>query len=243
MRPWAASTTTRLARPASNTIIDVRFAPSSPTTAAVGTDDGNVQWSNDIYTGATCTQASAGTAGFACTPNTTATWVDLTDGNAVLPNRAIQGVAFDPTNDQVVYAAVGGFDDNTPSTTGHLFQASCSSGCSSAASWSWVNKTGNLPDVPADSVIVNPNNRKEVFLGTHFGFFYTNDIDAASVTWQRFQNNLPNTVLKYLTIDRGATTLGAFTYGRGLYSIRLPGPNGFSSTQYRRYVPFAQHTP
>lgn len=224
---------------ASNTIIDVRFAPSSPTTAVVGTDDGNVQWSDNLYTGANCTQAAANTASFACTPNATAAWVNLTGGNAVLPNRAIQGVAFDPADHQVVYAAVGGFDVNTPSTPGHLLQASCVEACTVAENWIWEDKSGNLPDVPADSVIVNPNNRKQVFVGTHFGFYYTNDIDAESVEWQRYQNNLPNTVIKYLTIDRGATTLAAFTYGRGLYTIRLPGPDGFGVGANPLFVPVA----
>ncbi|MFN8503845.1 WD40/YVTN/BNR-like repeat-containing protein [Kouleothrix sp.] len=154
---------------AANTIIDVRFAPSSPTSAVVGTDDGNVQWSNTLYTGANCTQAASGTAAFACTPNASASWVNLTGGNAVLPNRAIQGVGFDPSNAQVVYAAVGGFNTNTPGTPGHLFQASRSASRTSAASWSWVDKSSNLPDVPADSVIANPNNRKQVFVGTHSG--------------------------------------------------------------------------
>jgi hypothetical protein len=216
---------------AANTIIDVRFAPSSPTSAVVGTDDGNVQWSGNMYTGTGCTQAASGTSSFACTPNGSASWVNLTGGNAVLPNRAILGVGFDPTNNQSVYAAVGGFNTNTPSQPGHLFQASCAASCTTAANWTWVNKTGNLPDVPAASVIVNPNNRKQVFLGTHFGFYYTNDIDAGSVVWTRYQNNLPNTVIQYLTIDRGATTLGAFTYGRSLYTIQLPGPGGFGTTQ------------
>ena len=214
---------------ASNTIIDVRFAPSSPTSAAVGTDDGNVQWSNNIFGGANCTAAAADTAGFSCTPVIGASWVNLAKGNAVLPNRAIQGVGFDPTDDRVVYAAVGGFNANTPGTPGHLFQASCTANCASANSWSWADKTANLPDVPADAVIANPNNRSQVFVGTHFGFYYTNDIDAQPVVWQRYQNNLPNTVIKYLTIDRGATTLAAFTYGRSLYTIRLPGAGGFGA--------------
>lgn len=220
---------------AANTIIDVRLAPSSPTSALVGTDDGNVQWSNNIFTGASCSAAAVDTPSFACAPNPSANWVDLSGGNAVLPNRAILGVGFDPTDDRVVYAAVGGFNANTPGTPGHLFQASCAASCESAASWSWADKTSNLPDVPAASVIVNPNNRKQVFLGTHFGFYYTNDIDASPVAWQRYQNGLPNTVIKYLTIDRGATTLAAFTYGRSVYTIQLPGAGGFGSDSV--YVP------
>jgi hypothetical protein len=148
----------------------------------------------------------------------------------VLPNRAIQSVGFDPTTDQTLYAAVGGFNTNTPNQPGHLFQATCAANCGTAANWTWTNKTGNLPDVPADSVLVNPNNAKQVFVGTHFGFYYTNDITASPVVWQHYQNNLPNTVLQYLTTDRCATTLGLFSYGSSLYTIQLPGAGGFGTT-------------
>jgi hypothetical protein len=214
---------------AANTIIDVHYAPSNPKAAAVGTDDGNVAWSNNIYTGTGCTQAAANTASFACTPNASATWVNLQGSNNVLPNRAIQSVAFDPTTDQTLYAAVGGFNTNTPNQPGHLFQATCAANCGAAGSWTWTDKTANLPDVPADSALVNPNNAKQVFVGTHFGFFYTNDITASPVVWQRYQNNLPNTVLQYLTTDRCATTLGLFSYGSSLYTIQLPGAGGFGT--------------
>ncbi|HZB94709.1 MAG TPA: Ig-like domain-containing protein, partial [Herpetosiphonaceae bacterium] len=64
----------------------------------------------------------------------------------------------------------------------------------------------------------------------HFGFYYTNDITASQVVWQHYQNNLPNTVLQYLTTDRCATTLGLFSYGSSLYTIQLPGAGGFGTT-------------
>jgi hypothetical protein len=161
---------------------------------------------------------------------TSATWRDVDSTNAVLPNRAILGVATDPANHRMIYAAVGGFDDNTPATPGHVFQFTWN-----GTAWTRANKTGNLPDVPASGIAVNPHNRKQVFLGTYFGFYYTNDIDAASPVWTRYQWGLPNTVIQYLTIDRGpaatpylGTTLMAFTYGRGVYAIKLPtGGAGF----------------
>ena len=213
--------------PAAHTLLDVRFAPSDPATAVVGSDDGNVQWSNNIYTGATCTQAAINTVSFSCTPNAAATWVNLTQNNASLPNRTILGVGVKADDNQTVYAAVGGFNTNTPATPGHLFQATCTASCTSAGNWSWSDKTGNLPDVPAATVLSNPLNPTQVFVGTFFGFYYTNDITAASPTWLRFQTGLPNTVIQYLTVDRGSTTLAAFTFGRGLYTIQLPSSGGF----------------
>ena len=110
--------------------------------------------------------------------------MNVTGGNTVLPNRPILGIALDPTvpaaNLPVGYAAVGGFNANTPTTPGHVFQVTCGATC---GSFTWANKTGNLPDIPVDSIIVNPNFPQQVFAGTDFGLYYTNDITAASPIW------------------------------------------------------------
>jgi len=117
-------------------------------------------------------------------------------------------------------------DDLTP-----LYQMDEAAGgdCSIAV----ADKTGNLPDVPASSVAVNPHNRKQVFVGTYFGFYYTDDVDAGTPVWVRYDAGLPNTVIKHLTIDRGpasdplkGTTLAAFTYGRGVFVLKLPTAGG-----------------
>jgi hypothetical protein len=47
----------------------------------------------------------------------------------LLPNRPILDVAIAPNNPLVGYAAVGGFDQNTPGTPGHVFQITCSANC------------------------------------------------------------------------------------------------------------------
>lgn len=208
----------------SDSIIAINMAPSDPKAAVTGSAEGKVFWSNNIYSGTSCTQAAANTASFSCSPLTSATWRDVDSTNSVLPNRAVLGVAFDPTDATRVYAAVGGFNVNTPTTPGHVFEFKWN-----GSSFTKVDKTGNLPDVPAAGIAVNPLNRKQVFLGTYFGFYYTDDIDAATPVWTRYQWGLPNTVIQYLTVDRGAagtplqgTTLMAFTYGRGVYAIKLP---------------------
>jgi hypothetical protein len=207
-----------------DSIIAVNMAPSNPKSAATGSAEGKVFWTDGMFTGTSCTQAAANTSTFSCAPLTSATWRDVDSTNSVLPNRAILGVAFDPTDHTRVYAAVGGFNTNTPTTPGHVFEFKWN-----GSSFTKVDKTGNLPDVPAAGIAVNPLNRKQAFLGTYFGFYFTDDIDAATPVWTRYQWGLPNTVIQYLTVDRGATgtplqgtTLMAFTYGRGIYAIKLP---------------------
>jgi hypothetical protein len=179
------------------------YAPTTNGNAIVGTNDGNVQYGFGLGTG---------------TPNT-ATWVNLTGGNAVLPNRPIQDVAISPQDPLSAYAAVGGFNQNTRNQPGHVFQVTCTTFCNS---FTWKNKTGNLPNIPVNSIAVNPNVPKQVFAGTDWGLYYTDDITAESPNWLHFQNGLPNTMIWDMSIDRGATTLALFTRSRGAWAIPLP---------------------
>lgn len=202
-------------------INQVKYSPKFQSVAVVGTNDGNVQIGFNLGTGV---QAQAN-------------WVNVTGSNTVLPNRPVLGVALDPTasaaNVPVGYAAVGGFNANTPSTPGHLFQVSCTNTC---ASFTWADKTGNLPDIPVDSVIVNPKFSRQVFAGTDFGLYYTDDITAASPVWNRFENGLPHAMIWDMSIDRGSTTLSVWTRSRGAYVWPLPSapPVSLSSVVSRK---------
>jgi len=175
---------------------------TDPRIAIVGTNDGNVQYGFGL---------GAGIAN-------TATWVNVTGGNAVLPNRPIMDVATDPLDPRIGYAAVGGFDQNTPSQPGHVFQVACTGNC---ASFVWSDKTGNLPNIPANSIVANPLNRAQVFAGTDWGLYYTNNIDAVPPIWFRHEG-LPHAMVWDMAIDRGFTTLAVFTRSRGAWVWPLP---------------------
>lgn len=177
--------------------------PGVTTRAIVGTNDGNVQMGFNLGQGVA----------------NSATWVNVTGGNTVLPNRPILDVYQDTFDPLIGYAAVGGFDQNTPTTPGHVFQVTCTANC---ATFTWLDKSGNLPNIPADSIMVNPNYRQQVFVGTDWGLYYTNDIDAATPVWYRFQAGLPNAMIWDMTVDTGATTLAVWTRSRGAYVWPLP---------------------
>ncbi len=187
-------------------INQLAFEPADQTTAIVGTNDANVQIGFGLGTGVA----------------NTATWVNVTDNNAVLPNRPILDVAFDPTTTTKPkgYAAVGGFNANTPTTPGHVFQVTCNG--NHCATFTWSDKTGNLPDIPVDSIIANPKFPQQVFAGTDWGLYFTNDITALVPAWQRFDSGLPHVMIWDMQIDRGNTTLSVWTRGRGAYAWPLP---------------------
>jgi len=187
-------------------IDQIHYSVSDPTVAMAATNDGNIQYIFGL----------GGTG--AATP------VDVTGGNAVLPNRPMLDVATDPANPLLGYAAVGGFAANTPATPGHVFQVNCTAQC---AGFTWVDKSGNLPDIPANAVIVNPHIPRQVFVGMDWGLYYTDDITAATPVWQRFEG-LPHVMVWSLSIDRGFTTLAAFTRSRGAWAWPLPTGTGAS---------------
>src|SRR5437773_5060548 len=207
-------------------INQVKYSPKYQTVAMVGTNDANVWIGFNLGTG-TASQAN---------------WVNITGSNSVVPLRPVLGIALDPTvpaaNLPVGYVAVGGFNANTPPTPGHVFQVTCTANC---ASFTWTNKTGNLPDIPVDSIIVNPNIPQQVFAGTDWGVYYTDDITVASPTWQRFENGLPHAMVWDMQVDRGSTTLSVWTRSRGAYVYPLT--SGASPTPTPTATPAATATP
>jgi photosystem II stability/assembly factor-like uncharacterized protein len=194
-------------------INQLSYAPTTNGNAIVGTNDGNVQYGFGLGTG---------------TANT-ANWVNLTGGNQVLPNRPIQDVTISPQNPLVGYAAIGGFKQNTPNQPGHVYQVTCTTFC---ASFTWVDKTGNLPNIPADSIMINPNVPKQAFVGTDWGLYYTDDITKGSPVWNQFGSSLPHTMIWDMSIDRGATTLAVFTRSRGAWAIPLPTVSATQQTLF-----------
>ena len=179
------------------------YSMTDASIAIIGTNDGNVQIGFGMGQGIA----------------NSATWIDLTDSNTVLPNRPVLDVVTAANLATTGYAAVGGFDQNTPTTPGHVFEVICNADCSS---FTWANKSGNLPNIPVDSIMVNPNVIGQVFAGTDWGLYYTNNIRAASPIWFRFTEGLPSVMIWDMAIDRGATTLAVFTRSRGAFAWPLP---------------------
>ncbi|MBX3725421.1 MAG: hypothetical protein KF823_05835 [Xanthomonadales bacterium] len=190
-------------------INQLAYAVASPKVAIAGTNDGNVWIGHGM---------NAGTAN-------SATWVNVTAANAVLPNRPVMDVVVDvldaanPGADIVGYAALGGFAQNTPGQPGNVYQVICENNCSTFV---WRNVSGNLPNIPTNAIAINPNVPGQVFAGTDWGLYYTDDAFAPEPVWHRFENGLPRVMIWDMAVDRGFTTLAVFTRGRGAWAWPLP---------------------
>ncbi len=124
----------------------------------------------------------------------------------------ISSVRFAPGSDQVAYATSSTFG------CGHVFRT-----LDGGANWSDIS--GNLPDIPAHDILVDPDDPDRLFLATDLGMFVTLD---AGVSWAQENAGFANVVVESLDMKTiaGQPVLFAFTHGRGVWKTNvLPSNN------------------
>ena len=155
----------------------------------VGSDDGVVSVSPDAVTSGNPTWHRVGTHS--------------------LPARPISQFAVDRSNWRTAYAAYAGFGAATPGNTGHVFKTT-------DAGAHWTNITGGLPDVPVNSLLLDPSSDNTLYAGTDVGAFITVN---GGKTWQRLGNGMPKVAVWQLDYDPSHAVLAAGTHGRGAYTL------------------------
>jgi len=82
----------------------------------------------------------------------------------------------------------------------------------------WMNRSGNLPDIPVNALVVDPANAARVFAATDHGVYQTLD---AGASWSAFSNGLPNVIVGDLVMHVPARLLRAGTRSRGAWEVAL----------------------
>ncbi len=91
----------------------------------------------------------------------------------------------------------------------------------------WIDKEGDLPDMPVRWVLFNPNNRKQAIIATEVGVWSTKNLDASAPTWIASNSGLANVRVDMLQMRKSDNEVIAATHGRGLFSS-----HGFSTIDY-----------
>jgi hypothetical protein len=139
------------------------------------------------------------------------------------PNRMITGVTPDQSDPASAYVVFGGYSrtwtDGPGSDLagkGHLWKVTVTGTdpVTGTRTSTWKDVSGNLPDVPADNMLITTTGR--VLLGTDLGMVETTltGLHSGSPTWKR--TNLPVTVVSQV-IEGPDANLYAATFGRGIY--------------------------
>ena len=136
----------------------------------------------------------------------------------------ISAVVADPhdATGETVYVTVMGFGDNLIATA-HLYR-SIDGGAH------WTNISSNLPNAPANSAVVDPNDANTVYIALDTGVYVTTQVTTCSTAncWSVYGASLPNAPVVSLAVASSLPTgdgrmgeLRAATYGRGIWQIPL----------------------
>ncbi len=81
----------------------------------------------------------------------------------------------------------------------------------------WVNKEGDLPDMPVNTILQNPLLPDEVIIGTDLGVWATPNFNDAQPNWYPVYNGMSDVKVTDLEL-RDDNAVFASTYGRGVFS-------------------------
>ena len=180
------------ATPGAGSLSAVATSPSNPNRVIIGLSDGFIALDANAL--------ATGTVGNG--------WIT----NSTQPLAAfVSSVAFDPSNELIVYATYETFGGNS------VYRSA-----NGGVSWTAMPGTGSnlLPRVPAHTVTVDPTNTARIYVGTDIGVYTSLDSGA---NWFREATGFGNVSVEHLEVNSqgAALYLYAFTHGRGAWRVPL----------------------
>lgn len=133
-------------------------------------------------------------------------WTDISAG---LPLRWVTRVVADPFSQGVVYVTLSGFGQDE--RLAHIYR-------SDNNGLTWISIAGNLPDAPANDLIVDPVDPNTLFLATDVGVYVTSSL---GLSWAPLGSGMPIQTVFDLSFHPGTRTLVAATHGRSQWKLDL----------------------
>ena len=133
------------------------------------------------------------------------------------PGRAVSSIYVDPTNPNHAIVTFSGYEANTATTPGHVFDVVLDRTSGTAT---WTNISFDLGDQPIDDAVLDVATG-DVYVSTDFG---VDRLQDGSNTWVQAADGLPRAAVSGLTIGNaknGDRLIYAATHGRSAYRLRL----------------------
>ena len=133
-------------------------------------------------------------------------WTDISEG---VPERWITRVAGDPFDENTIYTTVSGFrwEESEP----HVLM-------SNNLGANWVDISGNLPELPVNIIVADPDHEGYLFVGTDAGVYFTENYGEE---WVNIMNGLPNVAVTGMKLHNPTRKLVIGTYGISSYSLNI----------------------
>jgi hypothetical protein len=134
------------------------------------------------------------------------TWNLLSNG---LPDRWVTSVAAHPVNPQSAFVTFSGFrfDEYLP----HVFRTDNNG-------QAWIDISGNLPEVPVNDIVVDPDLPDRLYLANDVGVYFSFN---GGGYWELLGTGLPDVPVTDLCLHNPTKKLVAATHGRSLYSVQV----------------------
>jgi hypothetical protein len=123
------------------------------------------------------------------------------------PSRVVTGIAIDPFNSFHAWITYSGYNFNTPNQKGHIFSVTWTG----AGTATWTDISNNFPDIPATSIVNDPNNG-DLYVSSDFYVFRK---PAATTVWDAAGMGFPIVEVPKLTIVPSQHIIYAATHGLG----------------------------
>jgi photosystem II stability/assembly factor-like uncharacterized protein len=135
-------------------------------------------------------------------------WQSIAAG---LPVRWVTRITADPDNPNAVYATLSGF--SLDEHAAHVYR-------STNRGDNWTAIDSNLPDVPANDIVVDPTDTYTLYLATDVGVYASRNRGAS---WFALGTGMPVQAIFDLTLHSASRTLVAATHGRGQWKLDVTG--------------------
>jgi len=134
------------------------------------------------------------------------------------PNRFVSGIFVDPSNPNHAWISYSGYNFNTPTTLGHVFEVTYNQGANDAT-WTSLDTPGGtpFPDFPATDIVRDSNG--DLYVSNDFGVMI---LANGSTSWATAGTGLPMVEVAGLTIVPSSRVLYAATHGRSAWKLTLP---------------------
>jgi photosystem II stability/assembly factor-like uncharacterized protein len=141
------------------------------------------------------------------TENLGASWTEFVGKG--LPDRWVTRVAVDPDDEDTVYATFSGFRNGEDAA--HVYRTE-------DGGRRWRNISGNLPNGPVNDVVLDSDNRRDIYVGTDVGVF---QLREGKRNWKAVGRGLPLVPVLDIRLHEPTDTLYAGTFGRSVWKVGI----------------------
>lgn len=129
-----------------------------------------------------------------------------------LPSRVVTQIVPDPADAQTAYVTYSGFVFPTGPAS-HVFKTT-----NALSGVTWTDISGDLPNIPVNDLVVDPDVPNNLYVATDVGVFVTSN---AGLNWSTLSVGLPRVAVLSLKLARASRVLRAATHGRGAWDLQL----------------------